>query len=190
MVHLPHDLHIQRSAGNPVKIQNGNVNVVNSERSAPTTALGVVGALSRKPTPSSRRRPWRAGPGRRRHCVHHGVAQRRHEDQHLTTARPARSGPSDGHRRLAGLEPRPCDVPADQPRRLATKTKADAAVVFPDGTAHLTPLDGNYAVREAQKQAMRFNALAGAAAPTATENWERSRGQAAETPRNFWMPAS
>ena len=34
---------------------------------------------------------------------------------------------------------------------LATKTKADAAVVFPDGTVHTAPLDGNYAVREAQK---------------------------------------
>ena len=52
---------------------------------------------------------------------------------------------------------------------LATKTKADAAVVFPDGTAHTTPLDGNYAVREAQKQVVQFNALADAAAPTATE---------------------
>jgi hypothetical protein len=52
---------------------------------------------------------------------------------------------------------------------LATKTKADAAVVFPDGTAHITPLDGNYAVREAQKQVVRFNAMAGAATPAATE---------------------
>jgi hypothetical protein len=52
---------------------------------------------------------------------------------------------------------------------LATKTKADAAVVFPDGTAHITSLDGNYAVREAQKQVVRFNALAGAATPTLTE---------------------
>ena len=52
---------------------------------------------------------------------------------------------------------------------LATKTKADAAVVFPDGTFHTVPLDGNYAVREAQKQVVQFNALAGASAPTATE---------------------
>jgi hypothetical protein len=50
---------------------------------------------------------------------------------------------------------------------LATKTKADAAVVFPDGTVHMSPLDGNFAVREAQKQVVRFNAMAGAAAPTA-----------------------
>ena len=48
---------------------------------------------------------------------------------------------------------------------LATKTKADAAVVFPDGTVHLTPLDGNNAVREAQKQVVQFNAMAGAATP-------------------------
>jgi hypothetical protein len=53
---------------------------------------------------------------------------------------------------------------------LATKTKADAAVVFPDGTVHTVPLDGNYAVREAQKQVVQFNALAGGSVPsTATE---------------------
>lgn len=53
---------------------------------------------------------------------------------------------------------------------LATKTKADAAVVFPDGTVHTTALDGNHAVREAQKQVIQFNALAGAIATTDTEN--------------------
>ncbi len=52
---------------------------------------------------------------------------------------------------------------------LATKTKADAAVVFPDGTVHTSPLDGNTAVREAQKQVVQFNALAGASTPAATE---------------------
>jgi hypothetical protein len=52
---------------------------------------------------------------------------------------------------------------------LATKTKADAAVVFPDGTMHATPLDGNAAVREAQKQTIQFNALAGASGPQAPE---------------------
>jgi hypothetical protein len=52
---------------------------------------------------------------------------------------------------------------------LATKTKADAAVAFPDGTVHTVALDGNNAVREAQKQAVQFNALAGAAAPAATD---------------------
>jgi hypothetical protein len=52
---------------------------------------------------------------------------------------------------------------------LATKTKVDAAVVFPDGAVHIMPLDGNYAVREAQRQVVQFNALAGASAPAATE---------------------
>jgi len=50
---------------------------------------------------------------------------------------------------------------------LATKTKADAAVVFSDGTVHMVPLDGNNAVREAQKQVVQFNALAGASSPRA-----------------------
>jgi hypothetical protein len=52
---------------------------------------------------------------------------------------------------------------------LATKTKADAAVVMPDGAVHVAALDGNYAVREAQKQVVQFNALAAASAPAATE---------------------
>lgn len=50
---------------------------------------------------------------------------------------------------------------------LATKTKADAVIVFADGTTHTTALDGNAVVREAQKQAVQFNALAGASAPAA-----------------------
>lgn len=52
---------------------------------------------------------------------------------------------------------------------LATKTKADAVVVFADGTVYTVALDGNNAVREAQKQAVQFNAFAGASAPAATE---------------------
>jgi hypothetical protein len=52
---------------------------------------------------------------------------------------------------------------------LATKTKADAAVIFPDGTVHTAPMDGNNAVREAQKETVQFNALARAATPAATE---------------------
>ena len=47
---------------------------------------------------------------------------------------------------------------------LATKTKADAAVVFPDGSVHTIALDGNAAVRAAQKEVVQFNALAGVAA--------------------------
>src|SRR5215471_21287849 len=46
---------------------------------------------------------------------------------------------------------------------LATMTMADAAVVFPDGTVHAHALHGNSEVCAAQKQVVRFNALAGAA---------------------------
>jgi hypothetical protein len=52
---------------------------------------------------------------------------------------------------------------------MATKTKAHAAVVFADGTVHTAPLDGNNAVREAQLQVVKFNALAGASAAPAPE---------------------
>ncbi len=51
---------------------------------------------------------------------------------------------------------------------LATKTKADAAVVFPDGTVHTVALDGNNEVREAQKQVVQFNAFAGTTAAIVT----------------------
>lgn len=51
---------------------------------------------------------------------------------------------------------------------LATKTVAHAAIIFPDGTTHASPLDGNAAVRDAQLQAVQFNALASAFAPPAT----------------------
>ena len=53
---------------------------------------------------------------------------------------------------------------------LATKTKADAAVLFSDGTVHTVALDGNNAVREAQKQVVQFNALAGAVPPALPES--------------------
>jgi hypothetical protein len=51
---------------------------------------------------------------------------------------------------------------------LATKTKAAAFVIFPDGSYHKQPLDGNKAVRDAQSEALRFNLVAsppGAAQP-------------------------
>jgi hypothetical protein len=48
---------------------------------------------------------------------------------------------------------------------LATKTVADAAVVFPDGTVHTRALNGNAEVREAQKQTVEFNARSGAPQP-------------------------
>jgi Short C-terminal domain len=43
---------------------------------------------------------------------------------------------------------------------LATKTKAHAFVIFPDGSYHEQPLDGNKAVRDAQGEALKFNLLA------------------------------
>ena len=52
---------------------------------------------------------------------------------------------------------------------LARKETADAMVIFTDGTVHTTALDGSTAVRDARKQAVQFNALAGASAPPATE---------------------
>lgn len=53
---------------------------------------------------------------------------------------------------------------------LATKARADAAIVFPDGTVHSVPLDGNAAVRDAQLQVVKFNALAEAQAPAPARN--------------------
>jgi len=51
---------------------------------------------------------------------------------------------------------------------LDAKIVADAAVVFPDGTAHIHALCGNTEIRKAQKQVARFNVLAGTAAPEPT----------------------
>lgn len=50
---------------------------------------------------------------------------------------------------------------------LATKTKAAAFVTFADGTFRETALNGNAAVRAAQAEAVKFNLLAGTAAPAA-----------------------
>jgi hypothetical protein len=47
---------------------------------------------------------------------------------------------------------------------LARKETADALVIFPDGSMHTTPLDGSRAVRDARKQCVEFNVLAGASA--------------------------
>jgi hypothetical protein len=52
---------------------------------------------------------------------------------------------------------------------LDTKSVADAAVVFPDGTVHIHALHGNAEVRKAQKQVARFNVLAGTAPPESTK---------------------
>lgn len=43
---------------------------------------------------------------------------------------------------------------------LATKTRATAFVIFPDGSYHERALDGNKAVGEAQNEALKFNLLA------------------------------
>jgi hypothetical protein len=51
---------------------------------------------------------------------------------------------------------------------LARKETADALVVFPDGTVHTAGLDGSRAVRDARRQCIEFNALAGSAAPAVT----------------------
>lgn len=53
---------------------------------------------------------------------------------------------------------------------LATKTMADAAVVFPDGTVHTVALNGNNEVREAQKQVVQFNAFSGSTATVIEAN--------------------
>jgi hypothetical protein len=54
---------------------------------------------------------------------------------------------------------------------LSKKSKALAFVVFPTGTVHERKLDGNTAIRGAQSEVIRFNALAAAEAgrPPATD---------------------
>ena len=52
---------------------------------------------------------------------------------------------------------------------LARKEIADAMVTFPDGTVHTRSLDGSQAVRDARKQAVQFNALAGTPAAPAPD---------------------
>jgi hypothetical protein len=52
---------------------------------------------------------------------------------------------------------------------LATKTKADAFVIFADGAYHQAPLNDNAAVRAAQAEAVKFNLLAGTRAPSAQQ---------------------
>ena len=66
---------------------------------------------------------------------------------------------------------------------LATKTKADAAVVFPDGTVHTAPLDGNYAVREAQKTGRAVQCPSWCRRPCVYGDRDRPRREASETPR-------
>jgi hypothetical protein len=58
---------------------------------------------------------------------------------------------------------------------LARKLTADALVTFPDGTVHTRGLDGSAAVRDARKQCVDFNALAGTHAPKPTETGQDPR---------------
>ena len=46
---------------------------------------------------------------------------------------------------------------------LARKETADALITFPDGTMRTRSLDGGQAVRDARRQAVQFNAIAGTA---------------------------
>jgi len=48
---------------------------------------------------------------------------------------------------------------------LATTTKADAAVVFPDGTVYTHALNSGREIRDAQIQVVQFNALAASSQP-------------------------
>jgi Short C-terminal domain len=48
---------------------------------------------------------------------------------------------------------------------LARKETADALIIFTNGTTRVTPLDGSQAVRDARRQAVEFNLLAGAFSP-------------------------
>ncbi len=54
---------------------------------------------------------------------------------------------------------------------MARKETADALITFADGTVHTVALDGSQAVREARKQTVQFNAMAGVStqAPAAEE---------------------
>jgi hypothetical protein len=52
---------------------------------------------------------------------------------------------------------------------LATKTKASAFVIFADGRYHEAALDGNAVVRAAQAEAVKFNLIAAAPAPSARQ---------------------
>jgi Short C-terminal domain len=53
---------------------------------------------------------------------------------------------------------------------LARKETADALIVFADGTVHSAGLDGSRAVRDARKQSVEFNALAGAPGLSVTDD--------------------
>lgn len=70
------------------------------------------------------------------------------------------------HRVGAALVTAPLSLGAGLLIGLTRKSKASAFVVFADGTAHERKLDGKSAISAAQRDAVKFNALAGAASAT------------------------
>lgn len=65
---------------------------------------------------------------------------------------------------------------------LATKTRATAFVIFPDGSYHERALDGNKAVGIAQSEALKFNLLAN---PPAAQQPQPAQEDAAATLRKL-----
>lgn len=87
--------------------------------------------------------------------------------------KPRRLGPLKGahaevtagtrhHRIGAAVATAPLSLGAGLVLGLTKKSKATAFVVFPDGTLHERKLDGASAVSSAQRDAVKFNALASA----------------------------
>ena len=65
---------------------------------------------------------------------------------------------------------------------LATKTRATAFVIFPDGSYHERALDGNKAVGAAQGEALKFNLLA---SPPAAQQPQPAQEDTAATLRKL-----
>ena len=65
---------------------------------------------------------------------------------------------------------------------LATKTRATAFVIFPDGSYHERALDGNKAVGAAQSEALKFNLLA---SPPAAQQPQPAQEDTAATLRKL-----
>jgi hypothetical protein len=77
------------------------------------------------------------------------------------------------HRRVAGavsatMLTAPVLGPLAMVGALSKKSKAFVFVAFTDGTLHEKKLDGNMAIRAAQREVAQFNALARAAGSTAS----------------------
>jgi hypothetical protein len=67
------------------------------------------------------------------------------------------------HRVGAAVATAPLSLGAGLLLGLTKKSKATAFVVFPDGAVHERKLDGGSAIQSAQRDAVKFNAMAGAA---------------------------